>query len=238
MSKKIIKRLKLFAWGFLTAIVVMVMANRYSGCFIKRRGENLKDIFSKPAPTETLSDTRMAELHSFEYRGSTITIESNNAFSFDESGKPIRKEGQKKEVIVENVYDLLDEHAAWLDYTVNECIRYEHLIKNQYDVYSHFKDMRDLYEEYIKLEPEVKLEKSKEKIYQRCYDYVVANENLMGGYRYLELDKDIQHDVLEFFTDISYMKENGAVRPKKDSKRFADTFIKILRYGILGKGRK
>ena len=60
MSKKIIKRLKLFAWGFLTAIVVMVMANRYSGCFIKRRGENLKDIFSKPAPTETLSDTRMA----------------------------------------------------------------------------------------------------------------------------------------------------------------------------------
>lgn len=51
MSKKIIKRLKLFAWGFLTAIVVMVMANRYSGCFIKRRGENLKDIFSKPAPT-------------------------------------------------------------------------------------------------------------------------------------------------------------------------------------------
>ena len=71
------------------------------------------------------------------------------------------------------------------------------------------------------------------------YDYIVSdNDYTMGGYKYNELEKTIQKDILKVYQNINYMKKNNKIEEKSKIENFVDTQKKVIKYELIRKGRK
>jgi len=241
MRKQTKSNLKVYVCGVLSGALILVTVNHYSGYIFKKQGDVLKDEFAAPKFEQSFSDTKEVEQYSFDYYGNKITIQSDSLkiYSFDENGHMIVEDGEKVEVPVENNDYLLDEYISKKEASVYKVLKIKDKIKDQFSIYLVFDWMEQLYEEYLNRQPFDTLENRKEAIYKVCYDYVISDESYtMGGYKYSELEKTIQNDILEVYQNINYMRENGTVKKESKIGEFIDGQEKIIKYRLFRFGRK
>ena len=234
-------KLKLFACGAISGAIILVTVNQFSGYIFKNQGEDLKKEFSEPKFEQSFNDTKEVEEYSFDYYGSKITIQSDSikTYSFDKDGKMTVEEGKKVQVPVENNDYLLNEYISEREATVYSILKIKDKIKDQFNIYLMFDTMAKLYEDYLNRPAFDTLESRKEALYKVCYDYVVSDKGYtMGGYKYSELDKGIQGDILKIYKKINYMKENGTVQEESAVNSFIDRQEKVIRYELFRTGRK
>lgn len=240
-KKSTVRNLKIFGCGIFAGMIILVTANHHIGHIINRRSEALKKQFPTPKFESSFSGTREVESYSFDYYGNKIAIQDDSVkiYTFDENGNMTVKEGEKSEVPVEDNSYLLDEYVTDTEANVYKVLKNKDNIKDQYNIYVLFTWMEDLYQEYLNRKPFNTLGERKEAIYNVGYKYILSNEGYtMGGYKYSDLSKTIQGDILDIFKKINYMRENGTVKEESKFDAFLDDTGKVIKYGVFKIGRK
>lgn len=241
MKRQTKNNLRIFACGALSGTLILLTVNHYSGHIFKKDNNELKDEFSKPKFEQSFNDVKEVQQYSFDYYGKEIKIQGDSVkiHSVDEFGNEKVEEGKKVEVPIENNDYLLDEYISQKEAIVYKTLKNKDNIKDQFNVYLTFNLIKEVYEEYLNREPFDTLENRKEAIYKVCYDYIVSdNDYTMGGYKYNELEKTIQKDILKVYQNINYMKKNNKIEEKSKIENFVDTQKKVIKYELIRKGRK
>ena len=240
MGRKKTSKFKVFVCGAVTGALVLVAGNYYSGKIMRKEDTNFKDQFSEPRFEESFNDTETVQRYSFDYYGEEIVImgSSVRTFSLDEEGNVKIENGETVEIPARNRDYLLDEYISEKEAKVYKILRNKDTIKDQYSVYVVFSWMGQLYEEYLNRDPFASLENRKEAIYKNFHDYIISDEGYtMGGYKFNELPKTIQKDILEVYQNVNYMRKNDVVKEASKLSEFINRQEKVLKYGILKMGR-
>ncbi len=242
MKEQTKNKVRLYFYGVLTGVFITVMANYYLGrVFKKSEVVDFNNQFSEPKFEKSFSDTKeVAQYVITDYLGNKIVIRANNikSYSFDEKDGWTVKEEEKVRVPVKNNDYLLDEYISEKEATVFKTLKNKDTIKNQFYIYLVFEWMEELYEEYLNRKSFDTLENRKEAVYKVCYDYVISDKGYtMGGYKFSELPKAIQKDILEVYQKINYMKKNGTIKEESKLNEFFDYEGKVLKYELFRIGR-
>ncbi len=241
MKKQTKRNLKIYGCGGLSGLILMVGTNHYIKQHAKEKQSEFIDEFPKPKYEQSFSDTKEVEQYTFDYCGDKVTIQGDSLkiYSFDKEGNMKISHGEKGEVPVDNNEYLLKEYISERESIVYRYLRVKDKIKDQFTVYLLFEEFAKLYEEYLKRTPFETLENRKDVIYKTCYDYIVANEGYtMGGYKFSELEKTVQKDILKLYRKISYMHEYSEVPEESKISKFIDRQEKAFKYILFKKGRK
>lgn len=240
MKTRTINNIKIFSRGIITGAVILVVANKYSGNIVKFLDNDFKDEFSMPRFEESFKDTKVVEQYSFDYNGQKMTLQSDNLeiYSFDNDRNMTVEHGEKVEVPMENNDYLLDEYISEKEAKVFKVLKLKDKIKDQYSVYVVFTWMEQLYKEYLTRKPFDTLENRKEAIYKACYDYIVSDDGYtMGKYKFYELEKTIQNDIVEVYRNIDHMRSKGKEKSESTVSEFFDEKVKAIKYQLLKIGR-
>lgn len=243
-----------FKWyfsGVVGGIVLTIATNHYVGRFLKNEAVekptkqivtevDFKDEFSEPKFEESFRDTKeVAECVLTDFLGQKYVFRADTirTYSFTEEGLTVT-EAPKIKVPVENNDYLLKEYISELEAKVYNVLNHKDKIKNQFYIFRLFEWMEELYKEYLDRKPFDTLENRKEAIYKVGYDYIVSDKDYtIGGYKFSELNKAIQKDILKIFQNINYMRLNGKVKAQSEVDKFLDYQGKVLKYELFRIGR-
>lgn len=240
MKKETKKQLKVYLCGVLSGALILVTSNYYAGQIIKKQNTNLKNEFSLPHFEESFQDTKEVQQYAFDYYGEEIKIQGEKVkiHSFDEFSNYQVKEGETVTVPIKDNDYLLDEYISEKEADVFKILKNKDKIVNQYAIYETFNRLEKVYEEYLTRKPFPNLDNRKEALYKVYYDYIVAEEGYtMGGYKFLELDKTIQKDILKIYQNVNQMRKTGEIKETSKLKTFIKQKEKVIKYGLLKIGR-
>ena len=254
MKKGTKKKIKTFTTGALCGALILVTINYYSGYVFRKyindsksklpdsitQHLDFKNEFPEPKFEDSFSDTKEVEQHTFNYRGKEIKLQADviRIHSFNEEKGWIVEEGEKVTIPVENNDYLLKEYISQKEENLYKALKNKDRIKNQFSVYVIFKLMEEVFKEYLNREPFYSLENRKDAIYKIGHDYIVANEGYtIGGYKYSELNKSIQKDILQVFKNINNMNKNKKIEEKDVINKLLDNQVKALKYELFRIGR-
>lgn len=241
MKRKTKKNLKMYACGALSGVVLMTGTTHYLKKYEKNKKEEFIDQFPKPKYEQSFADTKEVEQYTFDYYDDKITVQGDNLeiYTFDKDGKLQVKHGEKQEVPIENNEYLLKEYISEREAVVFRYLKVKDKIKDQFTVYLLFEEFAKLYEEYLNRPSFDTLENRKEIIYKTSYDYVISDVGYtIGGYKFQELEKTIQKDILNLYKKISYMREYDEVKEESKISKFMDQQQKAFKYILFKKGRE
>jgi hypothetical protein len=240
---------KIYFLGVLTTILILTHVNSNLKNNSKKPNDHFKDEFSKPKFEQSFSATKEVQQHSFgEVNGKELIIQGDSIriFSFDENKQIKIEQGEKIQVPVENNNYLLDGYISEKEAIVYRALEDKDKITEQFRIYQLFDIMEDVYKELLnrkkKLsnrESVVALEDRMEALYKTFHDYIVTGEDYtIGGYKFPELQKIVQIDILKEFRSVEEMRESDTVKEETKQEQFNNKASKILKYGILKIGRK
>ncbi|MDD2490438.1 MAG: hypothetical protein PHY26_04230 [Bacilli bacterium] len=246
-KKKIKEKIKLYLCGVFSGIFIMVMGNHYIDRIAKKpmpekttTEVDFKNEFSMPQFEESFNDTKeIAQYVITDFLGDEYVIQADKLriHSF-ENGQHVVEEAPKINVPVKNNDYLLEEYISEKEAIVFKDLKNKDNIKNQFCIYLLFERMEELYKEYLNRESFDTLENRKEAIYKVGYDYIVSGKDYsIGGYKFTELPKTIQKDILKIYQKIIYMKKNGVIKEESKLDKFIKNEGKILKYELLKIGR-